>query len=46
MNNYLLIPFLPLAAFIVKHCLWRKFIKDRAHWVSTVAVVLSWLISL
>lgn len=46
MNNYLLIPFLPLAAFIVNIVFGRKFIKDRAHWVSTVAVVLSWLISL
>ena len=45
MNNYLLIPFLPLAAFLVNILLGRRFIKNNAHWVSTGAVVVSWVIS-
>jgi NADH-quinone oxidoreductase subunit L len=45
MDNYLLIPFLPLAAFIVNIVLGRNLIKDKAHWVAIAAVVLSWVIS-
>lgn len=45
MNSYLLIPFLPLAAFFINILFGRRFIKDSAHWVSTIAVGLSWIIS-
>jgi NADH-quinone oxidoreductase subunit L len=45
MNNYLLIPFLPLAAFIINIVFGRGIIKDKAHWVSIAAVAGSWVIS-
>jgi len=45
MDNYLLIPFLPLAAFLVNIIFGRNFLKDNAHWVSIGAVVASWVIS-
>jgi NADH-quinone oxidoreductase subunit L len=45
MANYLLIPFLPLAAFLINIIFGRKFIRDKAHWVSVPAVVVSWVIS-
>lgn len=45
MDKYLLIPFLPLAAFFVNIIFGRNLIKDRAHWVAVPAVVISWLIS-
>ena len=38
MQYYLLIPFLPLAAFLINILLGRTLIKDKAHWVSTLAV--------
>ncbi|HAM52002.1 MAG TPA: NADH-quinone oxidoreductase subunit L [Nitrospiraceae bacterium] len=46
MDNYLLIPFLPLAAFFINIIFGRNFVKDKAHWVSTLAVLASWAISL
>ncbi|HXX58289.1 MAG TPA: NADH-quinone oxidoreductase subunit L [Thermodesulfovibrionales bacterium] len=46
MNNYLLIPFLPLAAFFINIIFGRKLIRNNAHWVSTLAVLVSWVISL
>lgn len=45
MNNYLLIPFLPLAAFLINILFGRNFIKDKAHWVSTLAVGGSWVVA-
>lgn len=45
MQGYLLIPFLPLAAFIVNILFGRRFIKDMAHWVAVPAVVGSWVLS-
>lgn len=45
MDKYILIPFLPLLAFFVNIILGRNIIKDKAHWVSTAAVVFSWVIS-
>lgn len=38
MNYYLLIPFLPLAAFVLNISLGRKFFRHQAHWPSTLAV--------
>ncbi|MFN3481192.1 MAG: proton-conducting transporter membrane subunit, partial [Thermodesulfovibrionales bacterium] len=45
MDKYVLIPFLPLLAFFINIVLGRNIIKDKAHWVSTLAVVFSWVIS-
>ncbi len=45
MENYLLIPFLPLAAFLINILFGRKYIKNQAHWVSILAIVGSFIIS-
>jgi NADH-quinone oxidoreductase subunit L len=45
MQYYLLIPFLPLAAFLINILFGRNFIKDKAHWVSTLAVGGSWVVA-
>jgi NADH-quinone oxidoreductase subunit L len=45
MNNYLLIPSLPLAAFLINILLGRKFIRGKAHWVAILAVAASWVVS-
>lgn len=45
MDNYLLIPFLPLAAFFVNIIFGKTFIKDKAHWISILAVFGSWVVS-
>jgi len=38
MDYYLLIPFLPLGAFVINILFGRKIIKAQAHWPSTLAV--------
>ena len=45
MNNYLLIPALPLAAFIINILLGRKLIKDNAHFIAVPAVLGSWAVA-
>lgn len=45
MDKYVLIPFLPLIAFFVNIIFGRNLIRDKAHWVSTLAVVSSWILS-
>jgi NADH-quinone oxidoreductase subunit L len=45
MQNYLLIPFLPLAAFLINILFGRKYIKQNAHWVAILAVTGSWIVS-
>ncbi|MEK7735466.1 MAG: NADH-quinone oxidoreductase subunit L [Nitrospirota bacterium] len=45
MNNYLLIPFLPLAAFLINILFGRKYLKDNSHWVSILAVAGSWVVT-
>ena len=45
MNSYALIPFLPLAAFVINILFGRKYLKEQAHWVSILAVAGSWVIS-
>ncbi|GAB4487393.1 MAG: NADH-quinone oxidoreductase subunit L [Thermodesulfovibrionales bacterium] len=45
MQNYLLIPFLPLAAFAINILFGRKHLKDNAHWVAIPAVAGSWVVS-
>jgi len=45
MNNYLLIPFLPLTAFIINILFGRKYLKENSHWVSILAVAGSWIVT-
>lgn len=45
MDKYILIPFLPLVAFFINIIFGRNIIRDKAHWVSTLAVISSWVIS-
>jgi NADH-quinone oxidoreductase subunit L len=45
MDNYLLIPFLPLAAFFINIVFGKSLIRDKAHWVSILAVFGSWVVS-
>jgi NADH-quinone oxidoreductase subunit L len=45
MQNYLLIPFLPLAAFLINILFGRNYLKEKAHWVSTLAVGGSWVVA-
>jgi NADH-quinone oxidoreductase subunit L len=46
MKLYLLIPFLPLLAFMVNILFGRRIIRDQAHWIAVPAVFVSWLVSL
>jgi NADH-quinone oxidoreductase subunit L len=46
MHSYQLIPFLPLAAFVINILFGRTVIRERAHWVSIAAVLASWAISM
>jgi len=45
MDNYLLIPFLPLAAFLINIIFGKGLLKDKAHWISVLAVFGSWVVS-
>ncbi|UCG77345.1 MAG: NADH-quinone oxidoreductase subunit L [Nitrospirota bacterium] len=45
MEYYLLIPFLPLAAFFINILLGRKILKTASHWISTLAVFGSMVIA-
>ena len=45
MNNYLLIPLLPLTAFIINILFGRKYLKENSHWVSILAVAGSWIVT-
>ena len=45
MKLYLLIPLLPLAAFIINILFGRGLIRDKAHWISCLAIVGSFVIS-
>lgn len=42
----MLIPFLPLAAFIINILLGKEVIRDKAHWPSCLAIIGSFIISL
>ncbi len=46
MKIYLLIPFLPLAGFIINILLGKDYIKDKAHWIAVPAVLIPWLVSI
>lgn len=45
MDKYVLIPLLPLIAFFINIIFGRKIIREKAHWISTLAVLSSWVIS-
>jgi len=45
MDLYVLIPFLPLAAFLINILFGRRYIKDQAHWFSCLAIIGSFVIS-
>jgi NADH-quinone oxidoreductase subunit L len=45
MEYYLLIPFLPLAAFILNILIGKEVFREKAHWVAVLAVVGSFIIS-
>jgi NADH-quinone oxidoreductase subunit L len=45
MNSYALIPFLPLAAFVINILFGRTYLKENAHWVSILAVAGSWVLA-
>ncbi len=45
MNKYALIPLLPLIAFVINILFGRRYIKDKAHWVSVPAVVGSFILA-
>ncbi len=45
MKTYLLIPFLPLTAFLINILFGRNLLKEKAHWVSILAVAASWVVS-
>ncbi len=46
MKTYLLIPFLPLAAFVINILFGRNLIKDKAHWFSCLAIIGSFVASI
>jgi len=46
MKLYLLIPFLPLAAFMINILLGKEVLRDKAHWPSILAVVGSFFITI
>ncbi len=46
MTSYALIPFLPLAAFVINILFGRKYLKENAHWVSILAVAGSWVVAM
>jgi NADH-quinone oxidoreductase subunit L len=45
MQAYMLIPFLPLAAFAVNILFGKWYIRDKAHWVAILGVAASWVLS-
>jgi NADH-quinone oxidoreductase subunit L len=45
MEYYLLIPFLPLTAFILNILIGKEVFREKAHWVAVLAVVGSFIIS-
>ncbi len=45
MGIYILIPFLPLIAFIINILIGKDFVKDKAHWPSCLAIIGSFVLS-
>ncbi len=46
MLKYTLIPLLPLIAFIINILFGRRYIKDKAHWISVPAVIGSFVLAM
>ncbi|NWF53130.1 MAG: NADH-quinone oxidoreductase subunit L [Nitrospirae bacterium] len=46
MKYYLLIPFLPLAAFVINILFGRGLIRDKAHWISCLTIIGSFIASI
>jgi len=46
MEQYLLIPSLPFAAFLINIFFGKSVLKDKAHWVAILAVAGSWVVAL
>jgi len=46
MKLYLLIPFLPLAAFLINILIGKEVMREKAHWPSILAVLGSWIITI
>jgi NADH-quinone oxidoreductase subunit L len=46
MKYYLLIPLLPLAAFLINLLMGKEVLRDKAHWPSILAVLGSWLVTI
>jgi NADH-quinone oxidoreductase subunit L len=44
--RYILIPLLPLIAFVINIVFGRRFIRDRAHWIAVPAVAGSFVLAL
>ncbi len=45
MEPYILIPFLPLIAFLINILFGKKYIRDKAHWVAVPAVFASFVLA-
>lgn len=45
MKYYLFIPFMPLAAFVINILFGRGLIRDKAHWISCIAIIGSFIAS-
>ncbi len=45
MKYYLFIPFLPLAAFVINILFGRGLIREKAHWISCIAIIGSFIAS-
>jgi NADH-quinone oxidoreductase subunit L len=46
MKYYLLIPLLPLAAFLINLLMGKEVLREKAHWPSILAVLGSWLVTI
>jgi NADH-quinone oxidoreductase subunit L len=46
MRLYLLIPLLPLAAFLINILIGKEVMREKAHWPSILAVLGSWIITI
>ncbi len=44
-TTHMLIPGLPILAFLINGLFGAKWIRDKAHWVATLAVAGSWILS-
>ncbi len=45
MDKYILIPLLPLAAFLINIIFGKAVTKDKAHWIAILAVLGSFVLA-